>query len=398
MGNDTAPLFAPPIYHASSSPLMPLSLHTSVFRSTKSASPGMQSMCQRSGKLAPLNTSLVSSHGLKTQLPTPGESEVFMLGRSPSPAHACDIALGSPKFPISPRSSEDGETAGFTPYYMDIVQPKAPELQRQASRNSSTRWSKRASGGSIPSPKASPDGLPTPGSGSMSSSLESMSRNDNEKTAMRIKRSLTTLLQRSSSVLRRSDPNLRRLNSMSSRNRRGSRSEGPTPFVRSSSPTPPPVNAQYEPRRLQYSDLSAALTTSQFHVSASHTFVSPLIGNSMVHIKVIMDGTAVVVPMVRSIVFVHARERILTKLLQGGVPLVETKRRKLVVRKMDGSVAVIEDNPTWRTVMDMVSEAGRPQARTSEGDIMADTKTVVKLTLYLTDGLCGVSDGTCASY
>ncbi|KAJ2583022.1 hypothetical protein IWW49_005452, partial [Coemansia sp. RSA 1797] len=143
--------------------------------------------------------------------------------------------------------------------------------------------------------------------------------------------------------------------------------EGPTPFVRSSSPTPPPANAQHELRRLQYSDLSAALTTSQFHVSASHTFVSPLIGNSMVHIKVVMDGIAVVVPMVRSIVFVHARERILTKLLQGGVPLVETKRRKLVVRKMDGSVAVIEDNPTWRTVMDIVSEAGRPQARTSEG-------------------------------
>ncbi|KAJ2135386.1 hypothetical protein IW136_004297 [Coemansia sp. RSA 678] len=386
MGNDTAPLFAPPIYHASSSPLMPLSLHTSVFRSTKSASPGMQSMYQRSGKLAPLNTSLVSSHGLKTQLPSPGESGMFMLGRSPSPAHTCDIALGSPKFPISPRSSEDGETAGFTPYYMDTVQPKAPELQRQASRQSSKRWSKRAPGSSAQSPKESPDGLPTPGSDSMGSSLESMSRNDSEKTAMRIKRSLTTLLQRSSSVLRRSDPNLRRLNSMSSRNRRGSRSEGPTPFVRSSSPTPP-ANAQHEPRRLQYSDLSAALTTSQFHVSASHTFVSPLIGNSMVHIKVVMDGIAVVVPMVRSIVFVHARERILTKLLQGGVPLVETKRRKLVVRKMDGSVAVIEDNPTWRTVMDMVSEAGRPQARTSEGDIMPDTKTVAKLTLYLTDDL-----------
>ncbi|KAJ2531587.1 hypothetical protein EV175_007211, partial [Coemansia sp. RSA 1933] len=63
----------------------------------------------------------------------------------------------------------------------------------------------------------------------------------------------------------------------------------------------------------------------------SNGIVSPLIRGSMVHIKVVLDAsTIVVVPMMRSEVFARARERILTKFFQGGVPFVESKRRKFV--------------------------------------------------------------------
>ncbi|KAJ2354921.1 hypothetical protein IWW50_003568 [Coemansia erecta] len=404
MGFNTGPLFAPQIYSAMSSPIMvfrqnspgiatPPSLHPEAFRTTKSASPEAQPQYAQKGKLPPLDTAAANAHGFKIQPPSPGEPGMFVVGNSPSLTHSQDIALASPKFPISPRTSDDDQARGFTPYYMDIVQPKAPELQQQPSRQSSTRRSKRALGTGLQSPEMSPPIT----SGSLSSSIESMQRQDTEKTAMRLKRSLTTLLQRSSSVLRRSNSNLRRQSTTVSRYRRGSRSEEPTPFVRSEEPTPPPESAMRGPETLRYSDLTTALAASQFHVSAENTLVSPLIGNSMIHIKVVMDdGTAVIVPMVRSIVFARARERILAKLFQGGVPLVETKRRKLAVRRPDGSMAAIRDNQTWRIAMDVAGEAKRQQAREIVGGALMPCsapvpgcamprKTVVKLTLHLTD-------------
>ncbi|KAJ2322997.1 hypothetical protein GGI00_005759, partial [Coemansia sp. RSA 2681] len=106
----------------------------------------------------------------------------------------------------------------------------------------------------------------------------------------------------------------------------------------------------------------------------------------MVHVKVIMDASNItIVPMVRSVVFARARERILTKLFQGGVPFVDSKRRKLAVRKPDGSMVVVADNQTWRCVMEAASAARANQPGVAAGATTAGYKTVVKLTLHLID-------------
>ncbi|KAJ1834626.1 hypothetical protein IWW55_002293 [Coemansia sp. RSA 2706] len=373
MGIDTAPVLDTRIYSASSSPLMPHphgagGLQPPAFRTAKSASPVVQPLYPQNGKLPSLSASLASTFGLHMDLVSPREPP-------------------SPKLPISPRSSGEGDAAGFRPYYMDIGEAKAPELQQRHSKRRSRSAAPFTLSGGPPTPDAD-------SSSSMSGSLESVLRSDGETSGMRIKRSLTTLLQRSSSMLRRSDSGVRRQNtSAGGRQRRGSRSEEPTPFVRSNSPTPAPETSGQ--LRLQHGDLAAALTASQFNLSPANTLVSPLISNSMVHVKVIMDRmTAVVVPMVRSTVFARARERILTKFFQGGVPLVETKRRHLALRRPDGSMAAIADNPAWRAVMAVAADAGLQQAHAVVAGAPAPwpavrpaSKTVVKLTLYLTDAL-----------
>ncbi|KAJ2847684.1 hypothetical protein GGI22_005907, partial [Coemansia erecta] len=123
------------------------------------------------------------------------------------------------------------------------------------------------------------------------------------------------------------------------------------------------------------------LSSSCFSVMLSNSMVSPLVRGSMVHIKVVMDAdTIVIVPMMRSEVFARARERILTKLFRGGVPLVESKRRKLVARGENGSSLVIANNHIWRKVMDATRNVHRLKAHS-----LVQSRIVAKLTLHLLD-------------
>ncbi|KAJ2793731.1 hypothetical protein H4R20_006454 [Coemansia guatemalensis] len=332
------------------------------------------------------------------------------------------FGLNSPKFPQSPTTLDTADSSGFTPYYMEIVHPKAPELLRLPKQRT-VKDAKRNTGGSMTKlsnamASSASSGMITPGSSGNNSnsssilgsiSLESIARQGSGMTTMRIKRSISTLLQRSSSMLRRGDSTLRRQNTATTSPTRGNnRSEepSPAPFLRSNAPTPEPDIGDHALRPLARSDLATALTASQFKVSAANTMVSPLIGNSMLHIKVVMDSDSrsiVVVPMTRTMVFARARERILTKLFQGGVAFVESKRRQLAIRRPDGTMAVIEDNPTWRTVMDVAGKAhcqqakavvaGTPTSRWAASSGTAPTttnKTVVKLTLHLID--CPTND------
>ncbi|KAJ2612740.1 hypothetical protein H4S08_002576 [Coemansia sp. RSA 1365] len=321
------------------------------------------------------------------------------------------FGLPSPKFPLSPTTPDSADSTGFTPYYMDIVNPKAPELLRLPKQGSIKDAKEDASGSATKLPNVMASArLITPESTGNSSnnsvlgsiSLESIARQSSGITTMRIKRSISTLLQRSSSMLRRGESTLRRQNTATIGRARVNHHRGdlsPAPFMRSDAPTPEPEIGAYTHRQLDRNDLAGALTASRFNVSATNTMISPLIGNSMLHVKVIMDASSrsiVVVPMVRTMVFARARERILTKFFQGGVAFVESKRRQLALRRPDGTMAVIEDNPTWRTVMDIASKAhcqqakavvgGTPTSRwaASSGNAPTTTsKTVVKLTLYL---------------
>ncbi|PIA19284.1 hypothetical protein COEREDRAFT_79236 [Coemansia reversa NRRL 1564] len=325
------------------------------------------------------------------------------------------LGLPSPKFPLSPTTPDSADSSGFTPYFMDIVNPKAPELLRLP-KQGTIKDAKEDTGGSatkLPNLMTSlaSDRVITPESSGNSSnsgsilgsiSLESIARQSSGITTMRIKRSISTLLQRSSSMLRRGESTLRRQNTATTGRARVNHHRedlSTTPFLRSNAPTPEPGIGAYAHRQLDRSDLAGALTASQFNVSAANTMISPLIGNSMLHVKVVMDAgsrSIVVVPMVRTMVFARARERILTKLYQGGVAFVESKSKLLALRRPDGTMAVIENNPTWRTVMDVASKAhcqqakaivaGTPTSRwaASSGNAPTTTnKTVVKLTLYL---------------
>ncbi|KAJ2084311.1 hypothetical protein H4R24_000104 [Coemansia sp. RSA 988] len=327
------------------------------------------------------------------------------------------FGLPSPKFPQSPTALGTADSSGFTPYYMDIVHPKAPELQRLPKQRTSAD-TKRNTGSSTTklsnsTTYSASNGVITPGSSGNNSnsssilgsiSLESIARQGSGMSSMRIKRSISTLLQRSSSILRRGDSIIRRQNPATvSHTRANSQSEepSPAPFLRSNAPTPEPDIGAHALRPLAGNDLAAALTASQFKVSAANTMISPLVGNSMLHVKVVMDTDSrsiVVVPMPRTMVFARARERILTKFFQGGVAFVESKRRQLAIRRPDGTMAVIGDNPTWRTVMDVAGKAhcqqakavvaGTPTSRWAASAGTAPTttnKTVVKLTLHLID-------------
>ncbi|KAJ2853636.1 hypothetical protein FB639_006506 [Coemansia asiatica] len=156
---------------------------------------------------------------------------------------------------------------------------------------------------------------------------------------------------------------------------------------------------------LSTDESASALSVSHFKVAAvQNSIVSPLIGKSMVHVKVIVDAdTIVVLSMMQSIVFARARERILTKLFHAGVPFVESKRRRLAIKRpQDGSfVAVVEDNRTWRSIMDTASHPGRWQNESitafnspkvvqqsidgTPAGACPGIRAVVKLTLYLVD-------------
>ncbi|KAJ2781810.1 hypothetical protein GGI15_003109 [Coemansia interrupta] len=289
---------------------------------------------------------------------------------------------------------------------MDRVEPKARELQR-SSRFSLTRRQRAQ-----PTEPMVSAGLPSPGSSSESRSSSESQQNYDEQAspAMRLKRSLSSLIRRSSSMMRRKkSPTLQSTpeavaNSGSIRQTRSEDSNRSCVFVSRSSS----MSSDSTCGGLSTEEVSCALSLSHFHVSSANTMVSPLIGKSMVLVKVVMDAnTAVVVSVIRSMVFARARERILTKLFQGGVPFVETKRRKLVLRRPEDGriVAVVGDNPTWRNIMESV---GHPYQWLREGSTAVNSpraaepctdsevvgqrvcakseiRTVPKLTLHLVD-------------
>ncbi|KAJ2546294.1 hypothetical protein EV175_005654 [Coemansia sp. RSA 1933] len=199
-------------------------------------------------------------------------------------------------------------------------------------------------------------------------SIELDAQPSSESTTTRIKRSISTIVRRSTSILRKSEST----SSHSSGSTRRSSNDNtqlvvPTPKaspisristilsrrkstgVTSSSPIATGLQSPPAPSYQDKSVLAAALSASYFNMVYSNGIVSPLIRGSMVHIKAVLDAnTIVVVPMMRSEVFARARERIITKFFQGGVPLVESKRRKFVVCGENGHSLVIDNNPTWR--------------------------------------------------
>ncbi|KAJ2494016.1 hypothetical protein IWW37_000094 [Coemansia sp. RSA 2050] len=369
-----------------------------------------------SKQLAPLNTSVAKTPGLQIQLPTPDE-RTSLSWCATSPIELSAKGLVSPKFPTPAEPSENDPSA-FTPYFMQTAEPRAPELQRQPSsriapprRESRLGWpgsgarrsSESATAVSLASasPPLSPTstGLLTP-----SAAVDSTGEESSGSSVTALKRSLSALLRRSTSIVRRTDSNSRRkveggsgsvstrgtasedrLRSQAGSSIASSRSSLQTPADTpgSSQATSPQLTATSLPPA---SDFGEALTASTFSVGMVNTTTSPLIGNSMVHVKVVMDAANItIVPMVRTVVFARARERILTKLFQGGVPFVDSKRRKLAVRKPDGSMVVVADNQTWRCVMDAASAAKASQPGVAAGATAAGYRTVVKLTLHLID-------------
>ncbi|KAJ2809742.1 hypothetical protein H4S07_003083 [Coemansia furcata] len=377
--------------------------------------PTASSLARSSKQLAPLDTGLAKAHGLQIQLPTPDERPLLSWCAT-SPIELSVNSLLSPKFPTPPEASESDPDA-FMPYFMQTAEPRAPELQRQPSvriapprresklswPGSSTRRSSESASGAASasvSPALSPTttGLPTP-----STAIDSIGEEIGSSVTM-LKRSLSTLLRRSTSIVRRTDSNNRRrmegssgnvstrsnLSEDKSRSQAGSavasaRSSPQTPAdsPSDSQATSPQLTATVLP---PVSDFGEALTASTFSVGMANATISPLIGNSMVHVKVVMDAANIaIVPMVRTVVFARARERILTKLFQGGVPFVDSKRRKLAVRKPDGSMVVVADNQTWRYVMDAASAARANQPGIPADAMAGGYKTVVKLTLHLID-------------
>ncbi|KAJ2449032.1 hypothetical protein GGF42_004901 [Coemansia sp. RSA 2424] len=371
--------------------------------------------CSSSNRqLVPLDTSAAKAYGLQIQLPTPDEQP-----SSPSWCAVSPIELGvggllSPKFP-SPAAADENDPNGFTPYFMQTAEPRAPELQRHPSariasprRENKLSWPGSGRRRSSEASSASP--APAPASAIASASIspalspspgaDSVSEESGSSVTM-LKRSLSTLLRRSTSIVRRTDSNSRRKiesGGASTRNKLSedsahSQAGSSVASARSSPQTPADTpsssqaaSPQLAATTLPAGDFGEALTASTFSVGMANAIISPLIGNSMVHVKVIMDASNItIVPMVRSVVFARARERILTKLFQGGVPFVDSKRRKLAVRKPDGSMVVVADNQTWRCVMEAASTARANQPGVAADATTAGYKTVVKLTLHLID-------------
>ncbi|KAJ2742544.1 hypothetical protein GGI20_004407 [Coemansia sp. BCRC 34301] len=391
--------------------------------SSTTPSEARASACSSSSRqLAPLDTTTASkAPGFHIQLPTPDGQlppSPPWCAASPVEAVAGVSSLLSPKFP-TPAPANENDPNAFTPYFMQTAEPRAPELQRQPSariapprRENKLSWPGRrrsseasstspppASASASASPPLSPSttGMLTPGAAADCMGEES------ESSVTMLKRSLSTLLRRSTSIVRRTDSNSRRkveggsvstrsnLSEDTARSQEGSFGasawsgpQTPADTPSSSQATSPQLAAATLP--LPTSDFGEALTASTFNVRMVNAIVSPLIGNSMVHVKVIMDASNItIVPMVRSVVFARARERILTKLFQGGVPFVDSKRRKLAVRKPDGSLVVVADNQTWRCVMDAASVARAHQPGVAADATAAGYKTVVKLALHLID-------------
>ncbi|KAJ2801851.1 hypothetical protein H4R21_002641 [Coemansia helicoidea] len=378
-------------------PLSP-ALHSAAVPPSASASPAERAprlwLAKPAGlSLSPIATgsSVVFDDG--AQLPTPCETG--------SAGGTFQAGLSSPKFHFSPRTSGSDGTPGFTPHYMGTEQPRAPELQWPSGSHAEQAQPKRP----VWSPIAAVFGY-QPGSTLAERtsakegriSLDSPPQHDGSSTTSRLKRSLSALLQRSSSVLRRGEPGWRSPQRAGTA-RRGHSAQSSVSasraFRRSASPTPPPTagvapTPHSAPGMFTASSIAGALGASQFNVSPASKVVSPLIGNSTVHVKVIMDeDTVVVVPMLLTLVFAKARERILTKLFRGGVPLVESKRRTLAVRQADGTMAPIMDNPTWRALMDVAARARCQQPRVTSPHAawpvapQPCARSVVKLTLFL---------------
>ncbi|KAJ2006465.1 hypothetical protein GGI04_001874 [Coemansia thaxteri] len=348
--------------------------------------------------------------GLQIQMPTPVELQTPY--GVPSPIELGANVLLSPKFPTPPTASES-EPNAFTPYFMHIAEPRAPELQRQPSvrggapqqksksvksggastRHSSASASIPASASAASSALTSPVLSPcTAADGAGYAELAGRAEEAGGTAGSMLKRSLSSLLRRSTSIVRRTDSNNRRKvdgGGLQQAARSRSSLQSPTDSASSSAATSPRLAAAAVQPAGGGGDFGEALTASTFSVGLVNASASPLIGNSMVHVKVVMDAdTIAIVPMVRTIVFARARERILTKLFQGGVPFVESKRRKLALRRPDGSLVVVADNPAWRGVMEAAAaaKAQQPQPIAAAATAAAPGfKTVVKLTLHLID-------------
>ncbi|KAJ1802260.1 hypothetical protein LPJ75_006240 [Coemansia sp. RSA 2598] len=312
--------------------------------------------------------------------------------------------LFGPKFPTT-ESPEGKGASGFTPYYMDRVEPKARELQRPSRFSLLRRQKTPPSDIQLSAPSS---GMLSPRSMSESgSSTESPSSPGDVSPAVRIKRSISTLLRRSTSIMRKGGssplpkPKVEECPSATARQTRSEDTDRSQAFVSRNAS----ISSDGTCSSLSTEEAACALSVSHFSVAAiQNAVVSPLIGKSMVHVKVIVDeDTVVVVSMMRSIVFARARERILTKLFQAGIPFVESKKRRLVIKRpQDGSlVAVVKDNPTWRSIMDTASHPGRwqnesitafnspkPVQRGIGGAAYSagpGVRAVVKLTLHLVD-------------
>ncbi|KAJ2522663.1 hypothetical protein GGI11_001674 [Coemansia sp. RSA 2049] len=328
----------------------------------------------------------------------------------------------SPRIPVSPAVSPNETNVGsFVPYFMTIAEPRALELQRASYASTASHQQAQLNGeaacGQAASAKNKTDIAPayistgqlTPRTGNNSLELDGPQPSE-ESTTMRIKRSISTLLHRSSSVLRKSEPTSPSIQSRSARRSSNSdtlqrRSPKSVPVSRTSTELPRSKNAKVteengnmpSPTSSHSKDvIAAALSPSYFNMVFSNGIVSPLIRGSMVHVKVVMDAsTIVVVPMMRSEVFARARERIITKLFQGGVSLVESKRRKLVVCGANGKTLVIDNNPTWRKVMDAIGSVYLPCSPKP-----ANSRAVAKLTLRLmgTQDIGMVAGGNCLSH
>ncbi|KAJ1947944.1 hypothetical protein GGF37_000091 [Kickxella alabastrina] len=374
-----------------------------------------------STQLAPLDISKASyAHNCpKVDLLTPDEAHPSSIAQFPlhSPVNANHPNYPAPSSPtylntsitfcpsiLTPDILEDEDGDVFTPYIMDRIEPKARELQR-SSRFSLLRRQRNSP--KMVSSSVTPDGMVTPGSTSASSSSSESGHKQEAGSTLRLKRSLSALLHRSTSMIRRSESNIFRKNHTGGSandsweqahtdEEKSQCNQGLSSHMSLSSTVSTPEFSTEKKR------FACAFSVSHFNVAISNTMVSPLIGKSMIHIKVIMDAeTIIVMSMVRTIVFALARERILTKLFQGGVPFVVTKRRKLILRNPDCGkcVAVVGDNQTWRNVLDTAgysswlcgdgTAASTPRLNemSDGGDAIVGSgvKTVMKLTLHLVD-------------
>ncbi|KAJ1797587.1 hypothetical protein LPJ59_003043 [Coemansia sp. RSA 2399] len=356
---------------------------------------------------ASLDISIAKSHIAHLVLPSPTEN----MASTP----LFSTGLVSPTFTVSPTISlavspvfcpgESG-VSSFAPYRMAVTEPRAPELQRisymSIAKHQQTQSIGDFSCGQLSAAENKADlaaaGVPTgqltPPTGN--NSIELDVRPSNESASMRIKRTISTIVRRSTSILRKSDPAPPRLSGSTQRSSSGNTvlSQSPTSASascfsivlsrsKSNKGTNTPGYIPPSPPKPSYPEsvLATALSSSCFSVMLSNGMVSPLVRGSMVHIKVVMDAdTIIIVPMMRSEMFARARERILTKLFRGGIPLVESKRRKLVARGENGSGLVIENNPTWRKVMDATGRVHRLNAHS-----LVQSRVVAKLTLHLLD-------------
>ncbi|KAJ2853075.1 hypothetical protein GGI22_005014, partial [Coemansia erecta] len=288
---------------------------------------------------ASLDISIAKSHIAHLMLPSPTESIAS--------APLFSTGLVSPTFTVSPAIPlavspvfSQGETgvSSFAPYRMAVTEPRVPELQRISYMSIAKHQQ-----------------------------TQSIEAGCSTKQRKHIYAYKAHNLNDCASI--NEHPPQKRLSITSSVRKHSEKQQRRYIFA-----TKPNVG-------FRISILATALSSSCFSVMLSNSMVSPLVRGSMVHIKVVMDAdTIVIVPMMRSEVFARARERILTKLFRGGVPLVESKRRKLVARGENGSSLVIANNHIWRKVMDTTRNVHRLKEHS-----LVQSRIVAKLTLHLLD-------------